>query len=55
MQIEPKQMNIPRFIIQKNIRRKFLSKRGAEQMLTKADEWGRGGNPNADIGTPDFG
>ena len=50
MQIGPKQKKILHFIMKTSQRKKLKYKRGVEQMLTKADEGGRGGP-----GTTDFG
>ena len=46
--IGPKQMNIPHFVRSKSQRKKLSYKRGVGQKMTKADEGGRGGHPNAD-------
>ena len=48
MPIGPKQMNILHFVRSKSQRKKLSYKRGVGQKMTKADEGGRGGHPNAD-------
>ena len=41
-------MYIPHFVRSKSQRKKLPYKRGVGQKMTKADEGGRGGHPNAD-------